>query len=139
MTFAEFKKLLEVETVGEIKLADDETLKLLLHSAIVADIAEQALPIRLLETDPQKADAIFGVPLNDSYFVRYPVVPLSDDDEIDLDDDLCVAAVYLVATKFVRNTIELNKKAQLEARAKPIIAAHLWRSYRYLNRDDECD
>lgn len=132
MTLKEFMTLLRAETIGELSPPKEpEEIGLLINSVVISHIAE-ALPISLIESDPEKAESLFPVPIDDEYFIRKPKLAVNEDDVIDLDEELCLAAVYLVAAKYVRNSAELNNKKLKEDAAKKIISSYIWRSYEYL-------
>ena len=140
MTFGAFKKLVKANTMGELSLPDDDTIvKELLLAAIVTDVAGFVTPLCLLEQDRKKAEMLYSFPNTDEFFIRVPQSPDDDDSVIDLDDELCYAAVYFVAEKFVKDAAELNKKATMQAKADKVLQNYLWRFAEYLESKGICN
>ena len=82
---------------------------------------------------------LYSYPLTDRFFIRKPDAVTNDDSEIDLDEELCHAAVLFVAAKFVKNGPEMNKKALIRADAKEILNNYMWSFYYYIESKGICD
>ena len=140
MTWGAFKRLVKSETIGELSLpAEEDTLKDILLSVISMDIASFVVPTVLLEQDKDKAEMLYSFPRTDNFFIRRPTMPEDDNDEIDLDDSLCYAAVYFFAEKFVKDAAELNKKARIIDKANKALQNYLWGFSEYLESKGICD
>lgn len=140
MTFGAFKTLVRANTIGELSLpSDDVIVKELLLAAIVTDIAGFVTPTTLLEQDREKAEMLYSFPNTDKFFIRKPTAPTDDSSEIDLDDELCYAAVYFVSERFVKDAAELNKKEKMKKKADEVLQNYLWRFAEYLESKGICD
>lgn len=140
MTFGEFKTLVRGNIIGELALpSDDEVLKSLLDFIIKSDIASTVVPTSLLEQDTSKAEMLYSFPKSDKFYIRKPVQVVDDNSQIDLDEELCVAAVYFMAEKFIKDAPELNKKAEMRQKGFSVLSDYMWAFADYLESKGICD
>ena len=95
MTYKKFKVLLRGMLLGDsIVPEDDETLLALFEYGLVM-VSEKAESLHLLTLN--KAEIVQRLATG-SYMIRKPELPEKDDDEIDIDEDLCFALARYVAS-----------------------------------------
>lgn len=139
MKWGEFKNLVKLNTIGELQLPDDEALKLALEAVIINDIASFVTPTRLIEQDIEKAEMLFSFPKTKNFFIRKPFAPVDDESEIDLDNELCHTAVFYVSELFLKDSLELNKKAKIRKRGDESLQNYLWNFQSYIENMGICD
>ena len=105
MTFKDFKSLTSVLLTGDVVLTnnDDELLMLLRYS--FERVANEADALKLFTSHNPNERIVRNGP--GGLFVRMPKTPEYEEDEIDLDEELCFAAARYICS-FVSTT-----KAQL--------------------------
>ena len=95
MTYKKFKVLLRGLLLGDsIVPEDDETLLALFEYGIVM-VSEKAESLHLLTLN--KAEIVQRLATG-SYMIRKPALPEKDEDELDIDEDLCFALSRYVAS-----------------------------------------
>ncbi|MDL0088489.1 hypothetical protein [Campylobacter gastrosuis] len=100
MTFLEFKEQYKILTRGDVMIAGDDELKLLMALA-AKDIHRAVTPLEKIELDYLNLKKDFDI--DDKYFVREFLTPKNDNDEIDfIDEMLLMALVYHIAKQRAR-------------------------------------
>ncbi len=110
MTFKGFKNSLSSKLIGDVKLPSDELLKPLIKDAI-EEVAEFCEPLHLITDDLDFEVLKILTNLDDGMFIRSPRVPQNEDDNIDIDEKLSVAVVFLVASYIARTKNNYSQKA----------------------------
>lgn len=96
MTFGEFKSYLLSFMPGRTDLPDDSTIRALVHRALKR-IAKETVPLRLVVDDPSQITVIRKI--DEDTFIRTPLFPFRDDDDIDIDSELIDAVAAHVASE----------------------------------------
>ena len=129
MTLLELNKQLQILLVGEHKGKDDlEFIKNNLKFSL-RDIATQTTPVALLTKDPNRYPILRQV--DDLHFIREPVVPQQESDEILLDDSLELALIYKLASQIA--TIERRQFYEKQYRIE--LDKHRFNTFESLQRE----
>ena len=126
MKYKKFKVLLRGLLRGDnIVPADDETLLGLVEYSLNM-ISERAESLHLLTLN--KAEIIQRMATG-SYMIRKPELPEKDDDEIDIDEDLCFALARYTASLISKEKVQLH-----EEKAEDIIMKYNQKVYQILEK-----
>jgi hypothetical protein len=121
MTFKGFKDSLnaKLKPRGDVNLPSDDILIPLIKDAL-DEVALYCDPLHLICSDFD-----FGVLkfIDEDTFIRVPNVPQNEDDDIDIDDRLVGAVIYLV----LHQISKVRKNASFEA--KKIMIDYDWYKY----------
>jgi len=111
MTFERFKSLAKALLAGDVKLSkdDDEVIALLEYA--FSTINDKADALHLL-TMNQTEDIHSMGPGN--YLKRKPTLPATDEDELDIDNELCFAAARYVASFMSKNKPQIHEREALK-------------------------
>ena len=98
MVFSELKDLILFQMPGryEDNLPPDSVLRLMIHRALKR-IAKDTVPLRLVVADPSQLTIIRK--LDDDTYIRFPLIPFRDDDDIDCDEELVEAVAAHVCSE----------------------------------------
>ena len=105
--------------------SDDETLLGLVEYSLNM-ISERAESLHLLTVN--KAEIIQRMATG-SYMIRKPELPEKDDDEIDIDEDLCFALARYTASLISKEKVQLH-----EEKAEDIIMKYNQKVYQILEK-----
>ena len=105
MTFSKLKSLTAGLLVGDMKLPQEDEVVLALLEKAMLTIASKSQALRLLTLS--KDDAILRTG-NGDYMVRFPDLPSTGSDVLDMDHELCFAAADLIASYIAK---ELPKRS----------------------------
>ena len=126
MKYKKFKVLLRGLLHGDkIVPSDDETLLGLVEYSLNM-ISERAESLHLLTVN--KAEIIQRMATG-SYMIRKPELPEKDDDEIDIDEDLCFALARYTASLISKEKVQLH-----EEKAEDIIMKYNQKVYQILEK-----
>lgn len=126
MKYKKFKVLLRGLLHGDIIVpSDDETLLGLVEYSLNM-ISERAESLHLLTVN--KAEIIQRMATG-SYMIRKPELPEKDDDEIDIDEDLCFALARYTASLISKEKVQLH-----EEKAEDIIMKYNQKVYQILEK-----
>jgi len=114
MTLIELRKLSSALLVGDTSLTRDKDEFLMLLKYAFARIADEADAIKLLSEKDSNKQIVRNGP--GGLFVRMPDMPESDNDELDIDEEL----TYAVA-RFICSFVSQKKAPQHIAEASAII------------------
>ena len=133
MTLGELNKQLQILLVGEHKGKEDaefikNNLKLSLR-----DIAMQTIPIALLTKDPNRYSVLRQV--DSLHFIREPVIPQRESDEILLDDTLELALIYKLASQIAT----IDKRSFYERQYRIELDKHRFNTFESFQRDETSD
>ena len=115
MTFSKLKSLTAGLLVGDMKLPQEDEVVLSLLEKAMLTIASKSQVLRLLTLS--KDDAILRTG-NGDYMVRFPDLPSTGSDVLDMDHELCFAAADLIASYIAK---ELPKRSYHVKQAEDII------------------
>jgi len=94
MTYGNLKYLVKALLIGDNTLTKDNNEVLVLLAYAYDKIANEADALKLFTAESENQQIIRQGP--GRMFVRQPVLPVDDSDELDIDDELCfVAARYM--------------------------------------------
>jgi hypothetical protein len=98
MIYSELKDLILFQMPGryEDDLPPDSVLRLMIHRALKR-IAKDTVPLRLVVADPSQLTIIRK--LDDDTYIRFPLPPFRDDDDIDCDEELVEAVAAHVCSE----------------------------------------
>ncbi len=98
MIYSELKDLILFQMPGryEDDLPPDSVLRLMIHRALKR-IAKDTVPLRLVVSDPSQLTIIRK--LDDDTYIRFPLPPFRDDDDIDCDEELVEAVAAHVCSE----------------------------------------
>ena len=98
MVFSELKDLILFQMPGRYKdtLPPDPVLRLMVHRALKR-IAKDTVPLRLVVNDPSQITIIRK--LDNETYIRFPLPPFRDDDDIDCDEELAEAVAAHVCSE----------------------------------------
>ena len=126
MKYKKFKVLIRGLLHGDnIVPADDETLLGLVEYSLNM-ISERAESLHLLTLN--KSEIIQRMATG-SYMIRKPELPEKDDDEIDIDEDLCFALARYTASLISKDKVQLH-----EEKAEDIIMKYNQKVYQILEK-----
>ena len=126
MTYKKFKVLLRGLLLGDsIVPEDDETLLALFEYGIVM-VSEKAESLHLLTLN--KAEIVQRLATG-SYMIRKPALPEKDEDELDIDEDLCFALARYTASLISKEKVQLH-----EEKAEDIIMKYNQKVYQILEK-----
>ena len=126
MKYKKFKVFLRGLLHGDnIVPSDDETLLGLVEYSLNM-ISERAESLHLLTVN--KAEIIQRMATG-SYMIRKPELPEKDDDEIDIDEDLCFALARYTASLISKEKVQLH-----EEKAEDIIMKYNQKVYQILEK-----
>jgi hypothetical protein len=129
MTYGAFKEALRAITQGDSVLPADSALKPLIKSAI-EEVAMISPPLKLVTSDYRDLNGESPVvALDSSLYVRAPITPQSDSDEIDIDEDLALAIAHFVAAKLARNNPMLNIRGWHRREGLSLVNSYVWRKW----------
>ena len=113
--------LLEVKTLAGIFLQGDnskaEIDDLIVKSAIY-EVATRCEPLKLIKEVDDSANDVFRKLLDDTLYVRKPVIG-TDSDELDIDTDLHTAVVF-----FICAYLSFKNKDYYEKKAEKVISIY---------------
>ncbi len=115
MTFSKLKSLTAGLLVGDMKLPQEDEVVLSLLEKAMLTIASKAQALRLLTLS--KDDSILRTGDGD-FLVRFPDLPSTGSDVLDMDHELCFAAADLIASYVAK---ELPKRSYHVKQAEDII------------------
>ena len=133
MTLGELNKQLKVLLVGESYGKEDKGFILNNLKLSLRDIAMQTAPIALLTKDPNRYPILRQV--DNLHFIREPVIPQSDEEEILLDESLELALIYRLASQIA--TIE--KREFYEKKYRVELDKHRFNAFESLQREELSD
>ena len=108
MTYGRFKKLITGMLLGDTKLPGDNDITLaLLENAFVL-VADRADAMRLMTKS--NSNNILRKGLGD-FYVRMPKLPVLDEDELDIDHELCFPLARFVASIVTKDRQSLHISA----------------------------
>jgi hypothetical protein len=98
MIFSEMKDLIRNQMSGRYDqdLPPDSVIRQAVHRALKR-IAKETVPLRLVTNDPSQLTVIRKID-NDTY-IRFPLMPYRDDDDIDIDEELVEAVAAHVCSE----------------------------------------
>jgi len=98
MVYSEMKDLIKNQMPGRYntELPPDEVIRLMVHRALKR-IAKETVPLRLVVNDASQLTIIRKV--DDDTFIRFPIMPFRDDDDIDVDEELVEAVAAHVCSE----------------------------------------
>ncbi|NOQ32447.1 MAG: hypothetical protein GQ570_15165 [Helicobacteraceae bacterium] len=126
MTYLELKNHVEGLLLGDKKIPKHDLLVPLIKQGI-EHIANECTPLSLMTSDVE--DDILIVLNVHGQFIRKPVLPVEDTDEIDLDNSLLSALSNLVA-------FYISKNPTLEISANTYMCDYKWVLYRAMEAND---
>ena len=133
MTLGELNKQLQILLVGEHKGKEDaEFIKNNLKISL-RDIAMQTIPIALLTKDPNRYPMLRQI--DSLHFIREPVIPQDENDEILLDDSLELALIYKLCSQIAT----IDKRQFYEKQYRIELDKHRFNTFESLQRDEEVD
>lgn len=101
MTFKDFKHLTQALLIGDVALTENNNEIIVLLRYAYERIANEADALKLFTINSPDEKIIRNGPGN--IFVRYPKIPEYEEDELDIDEELCFAASRYVCS-FVSST-----------------------------------
>ena len=128
MTFLEFQEFCESNKSGDIKLPQtvDEYKPLIQESLEYIAKRPDCIPIHLVTNDLTKEDLRF---INISQIMRRPIAPSTNEDKIDIDEQLVYAVAYDLLSNRTKNT---QDKAVKASKRDEEISNYIWNSYKVL-------
>ena len=98
MTFGELKELIQDQIPGhyDTPLPEDPVLRRMVHRALKR-IAKETVPLRLVVNDITGLTVIRKI--DDSTYIRSPLMPYRDDSDIDIDEELVEAVAAHVCSE----------------------------------------
>ena len=106
MTYKDFKHLVEALLIGDVTLTkNDEEILMLLRYAFER-IANEADALKLFTTENPDEQIVRNGP--GRLFVRMPRIPEMEDEELDLDEELCFAAARYVCSFISKEKIDIH-------------------------------
>lgn len=133
MTLGELNKQLQILLVGEHKGKEDaEFIKNNLKISL-RDIAMQTIPVCLITKDPNRYPMLRQI--DSLHFIREPVIPQDENDEILLDDSLELALIYKLCSQIAT----IDKRQFYEKQYRIELDKHRFNTFEGLQRDEEVD
>lgn len=133
MTLGELNKQLQILLVGEYKGKEDaEFIKNNLKISL-RDIAMQTTPVCLITKDPNRYPILRQI--DSLHFIREPVIPQDENDEILLDDSLELALIYKLCSQIAT----IDKRQFYEKQYRIELDKHRFNTFESLQRDEEVD
>ena len=133
MTLGELNKQLQILLVGEHKGKEDaEFIKNNLKISL-RDIAMQTTPVCLITKDPNRYQMLRQI--DSLHFIREPVIPQDENDEILLDDSLELALIYKLCSQIAT----IDKRQFYEKQYRIELDKHRFNTFESLQRDEEVD
>ena len=133
MTLGELNKQLQILLVGEHKGKEDaEFIKNNLKISL-RDIAMQTIPVCLITKDPNRYPMLRQI--DSLHFIREPVIPQDENDEILLDDSLELALIYKLCSQIAT----IDKRQFYEKQYRIELDKHRFNTFESLQRDEEVD
>lgn len=133
MTLGELNKQLQILLVGEHKGKEDaEFIKNNLKISL-RDIAMQTTPVCLITKDPNRYPMLRQI--DSLHFIREPVIPQDENDEILLDDSLELALIYKLCSQIAT----IDKRQFYEKQYRIELDKHRFNTFESLQRDEEVD
>ena len=133
MTLGELNKQLQILLVGEHKSKEDaEFIKNNLKISL-RDIAMQTTPVCLITKDPNRYPILRQI--DSLHFIREPVIPQDENDEILLDDSLELALIYKLCSQIAT----IDKRQFYEKQYRIELDKHRFNTFESLQRDEEVD
>lgn len=133
MTLGELNKQLQILLVGEHKGKEDaEFIKNNLKISL-RDIAMQTTPVCLITKDPNRYPILRQI--DSLHFIREPVIPQDENDEILLDDSLELALIYKLCSQIAT----IDKRQFYEKQYRIELDKHRFNTFESLQRDEEVD
>jgi hypothetical protein len=129
MTFKKFKNLTAGLLTGDNVLPKDDDVTLALLDDAFTTISDKAEALHLLTMNQSEAIARLAV---GDYLSRVPNLPVNDEDELDIDEELCSAAARLVAAMLSKNKPRVH-----EAKAAERIADYNSKVYQLMESAKE--
>jgi len=113
MTFKDFKHLVEALLIGDVTLTKNNNEIIVLLRYAFERISNEADALKLFTINSPDERIIRNGPGN--IFVRYPSVPEYEDDELDLDEELCFAAARYVCSfvSTVKTDIHIREASKI--------------------------
>ena len=98
MVYSELKDLILYQMPGRYEdiLPPDKVVRLMVHRALKR-IARETVPLRLVVTGNSQLTIVRKI--DDDTFIRTPLFPFRDDDDIDCDDELIEAVAAHVCSE----------------------------------------
>ena len=96
MTYGEFKDYLISFMPGRTELPDDAILRHIVHRALKR-IANETTPLWLIVDSDSSATILRKI--DDNTYIRTPIFPYRDDDDVDIDSELTEAVAFYVASE----------------------------------------
>ncbi len=121
MKYADFKDYLKMIMAGDKELPTDPILKPFLLQSL-KEVARFAKPL-LLTTKAKDKDILMA--LENGLYILTPKLPLLDDDEIVIGEDLIYAVAYKVASKIA----DIRYRKYYEIEANKISNDYVWNRY----------
>lgn len=123
MTWGHLQTLVSSLLVDNITLHKEHNRRIALLDYALNEVAHRATALRLQTTDITSNNAI-KIDYTEIYYTRKPVLPESDDDIIDIDNDLC----YPVA-RFMASFITITSGNPYESKVHKDEAIHMINRY----------
>lgn len=105
MTLSEFRPTLLAKSVGRTALPPNEDLKARIFAGLKL-IAKETIPLRLVTTTTDGYTILRR--LDDSMYVRMPMIPTNEDSEIDIDLALIDALAYYIMAGLERSNANVH-------------------------------
>lgn len=131
MTLGEFSKQLKTLLLGESKGKDDMEVIRLNISLALRDIAMQVVPVVLLTKDYKRYPILRQV--DRLHYIREPITPQNENDEILIDTSLELALLFKVASSIVI----VDRRKYYEQKYQEELGKHRFATYEALSRSDE--
>lgn len=126
MTLIEFKTILKLKKKGDIRIPEtNEELKPLIQESLEY-IAKNCIPTDLVTTDTT-VDTLRW--LNSAQLTRKPIATITDEEEIDIDEELTYAVIYDV---LANRTADLTKASFFTSKRDEEINTYRWNNFQFL-------
>jgi hypothetical protein len=122
MKYGEFKTHLKGIMIGDKNVPDDTVLRPIVFQ-VLKQVALKVEPLVLITNDVEYE---ILKTLENELFMRVPYLPQSDEEELDIDETLVYAVVYLVATKISSK----DNIIKYEREAWDILNEYMWKRFR---------
>jgi hypothetical protein len=106
MTYRDFKHLVEALLIGDVTLTENDEEILVLLRYAYERIANEADALKLFTTENPNEQIVRNGP--GKLFVRMPKVPEFEDDELDIDEELCFAAARFICSFVSTAKVDLH-------------------------------
>jgi hypothetical protein len=130
MTYGTLKKLTSALLIGDNQLTKDEGEISALLAYAISSVANKADALKLFTADKTGSRILRQGPAN--MFVRMPQTPESDDDELDLDEELCFAC-----SRYIASFVSRDKSQMHLYEANDIISMYNAKVLAYMQKHDQ--